>query len=127
MPQLRSPAPRRVSPAPTLLYSKIHTAMAAITFHLNGKPQTVDIAPQMPLLWVLRDTLHLTGTKYGCGIAACGACTVHVDGHPTRACVTPAASIAGKKVTTIEGLSPNVSHPVQRAWIENDVPQCGYC
>jgi aerobic-type carbon monoxide dehydrogenase small subunit (CoxS/CutS family) len=101
--------------------------MAAIAFVLNGKRRTVDVTPQMPLLWVLRDTLQMTGTKYGCGISMCGACTVHVDGHPVRSCVTPISSLAGKSVTTIEGLSANVTHPVQQAWIEEDVPQCGYC
>ena len=101
--------------------------MPAIQFILNGKPQTVDVLPQMPLLWVLRDTLGLTGTKFGCGMALCGACTVHVDGQATRSCVTTAASVTGKRVTTIEGLSPDRSHPVQRAWMEADVPQCGYC
>jgi aerobic-type carbon monoxide dehydrogenase small subunit (CoxS/CutS family) len=101
--------------------------MAAIAFVLNGKRQTVDVTPEMPLLWVLRDTLQMTGTKYGCGIAMCGACTVHVDGHPTRSCVTPVSALARKTVTTIEGLSANVTHPVQRAWMEEDVPQCGYC
>jgi len=101
--------------------------MAAIKFTLNGKSQTVDVVPQMPLLWVLRDTLGLTGTKFGCGMALCGACTVHINGQPIRACVTPISSVAGKTVTTIEGLSANNSHPVQRAWIEEDVPQCGYC
>jgi isoquinoline 1-oxidoreductase subunit alpha len=99
----------------------------AIQFTLNGKPQTVDVNPGMPLLWVLRDTLGMTGTKFGCGISLCGACTVHVDGDATRSCITPISSVAGKKVTTIEGLSPDRSHPVQRAWIEVDVPQCGYC
>jgi isoquinoline 1-oxidoreductase subunit alpha len=99
----------------------------AIQFILNGKPQSVDVNPNMPLLWVLRDTLGMTGTKFGCGVSLCGACTVHVDGDATRSCVTPVSSIAGKKITTIEGLSPNRSHPVQRAWIEVDVPQCGYC
>ena len=99
----------------------------SIQFTLNGKPQTVDVNPNMPLLWVLRDTLGMTGTKFGCGISLCGACTVHIDGDATRSCVTPVSSVAGKKVTTIEGLSPDRSHPVQRAWIEVDVPQCGYC
>jgi aerobic-type carbon monoxide dehydrogenase small subunit (CoxS/CutS family) len=99
----------------------------AIQFILNGKPQTIDTPPAMPLLWVLRDTLGLTGTKFGCGMALCGACTVHLNGQPVRACVTPVGSIAGKKITTIEGLSPDGSHPVQRAWVEADVPQCGYC
>src|SRR5258708_548073 len=99
----------------------------AIQFTLNGKPQSVDVNPNMPLLWVLRDTLGMTGTKFGCGISLCGACTVHIDGDATRSCITPISSVAGKKVTTIEGLSPDRSHPVQRAWIEVDVPQCGYC
>ena len=99
----------------------------AIQFTLNGKAQTVDVNPNMPLLWVLRDTLGMTGTKFGCGISLCGACTVHIDGDATRSCITPISTVAGKKVTTIEGLSPDRSHPVQRAWIEVDVPQCGYC
>jgi len=101
--------------------------MPSVMFVVNGKRETVDVEPEMPLLWVLRDMLHLTGTKYGCGIALCGACTVHVDGHPMRACVTPMSSLQGKSVVTIEGLSPDVTHPVQQAWIEEDVPQCGYC
>ncbi len=99
----------------------------AIQFTLNRKTQNVDVDPQMPLLWVLRDTLNLTGTKFGCGMALCGACTVHINGEATRSCITPVSDVAGKKVTTIEGLSANVSHPVQKAWIELDVPQCGYC
>jgi isoquinoline 1-oxidoreductase alpha subunit len=99
----------------------------AVSFILNGKSQTIDVSPAMPLLWVLRDTLNLTGTKFGCGIAMCGACTVHVNGDATRSCITPISAVAGKKVTTIEGLSAEHSHPVQRAWIEVDVPQCGYC
>ncbi|HEX7013655.1 MAG TPA: (2Fe-2S)-binding protein [Steroidobacteraceae bacterium] len=94
---------------------------------VNGQSQEVDVAGDTPLLWVLRDTLGLTGTKYGCGQALCGACTVHVDGAPMRSCITPVESVAGKSITTIEGLSPDRSHPVQRAWIELDVPQCGYC
>jgi isoquinoline 1-oxidoreductase subunit alpha len=101
--------------------------MAAIKFAVNGKQQTVDVAPQMPLLWVLRDTLGLTGTKFGCGMQLCGACTVHIDGVATRSCGAQISTVAGKSVTTIEGLSPDQSHPVQRAWIEVDVPQCGYC
>jgi aerobic-type carbon monoxide dehydrogenase small subunit (CoxS/CutS family) len=101
--------------------------MASITFVVNGKEETVNVVPQMPLLWVLRDSLNLTGTKFGCGMAQCGACTVHVDGVPVRSCVTAVSSIAGRAVTTIEGLSPDASHPVQRAWVEADVPQCGYC
>ena len=102
--------------------------MAAVKFTLNGKPQSVDVVPQMPLLWVLRDTLGMTGTKFGCGMQLCGACTVHINGQPTRSCGMPISSVAGKNVTTIEGLSADgVSHPVQRAWLEVDVPQCGYC
>jgi len=101
--------------------------MPAIEFTLNGKRQSVDVSPQMPLLWVLRDTLGLTGTKFGCGVQLCGACTVHINGVATRACGTPISTVAGKNVTTIEGLSPDASHAVQRAWIEMDVPQCGYC
>jgi len=99
----------------------------ATTFSVNGKQLTVDVEPEMPLLWVLRDELNLTGTKYGCGIAMCGACTVHVDGQATRSCVTPVSAVAGKKVTTIEGLSKDGSHPVQKAWVQLQVPQCGYC
>ena len=99
----------------------------AIHFTLNGKPTTLDVNPDMPLLWALRDNLNTTGTKFGCGMALCGACTVHINGEATRSCITPVSSLAGKKVTTIEGLSPDHSHPVQKAWIEIDVPQCGYC
>jgi len=99
----------------------------AIKFMLNGKEQDVDVNPQMPLLWVLRDTLGMTGTKFGCGMALCGACTVHVDGIASRSCLLPISAVAGKQITTIEGLSPDVTHPVQLAWLELDVPQCGYC
>ncbi len=99
----------------------------AISFELNGQTKSVDVDAQTPLLWVLRDTLNLTGTKYGCGIAACGACTVHIDGEPARSCVYPVSAVAGKKITTIEGLSQNRAHPVQQAWIAEQVPQCGYC
>src|SRR6266566_4696125 len=98
-----------------------------IEFTLNGKAQRVNVAPNMPLLWVLRDTLGMTGTKFGCGMALCGACTVHINGEAVRSCVTPVSNVAGKQVVTIEGLSEDRSHPVQRAWIELDVPQCGYC
>jgi aerobic-type carbon monoxide dehydrogenase small subunit (CoxS/CutS family) len=98
-----------------------------IQFTLNGKSQTVDVSPDMPLLWVLRDTLSMTGTKFGCGMALCGACTVHINGEATRSCITPVSSVSGKKVTTIEGISTEGSHPVQQAWIAEDVPQCGYC
>ena len=99
----------------------------AITFNLNGKSTTVGSDPQMPLLWVLRDTLQMTGTKFGCGMALCGACTVHINGEAARSCITPISSVSGKNVTTIEGLSADATHPVQRAWMEADVPQCGYC
>ena len=98
-----------------------------IAMTVNGKAVRVDVDPDTPLLWVLRDTLELTGTKYGCGIALCGACTVHLDGEPVRSCTTPVSQAAGKRVLTIEGLSPDTSHPVQRAWIAEAVPQCGYC
>ena len=94
---------------------------------VNGKIVDVEAEPSTPLLWVLRDHLGLTGTKYGCGMAQCGACTVHLAGEAVRSCVTPVSRAAGKAITTIEGLSPNLSHPLQRAWIEIDVPQCGYC
>jgi isoquinoline 1-oxidoreductase alpha subunit len=99
----------------------------AIRFTLNGKAQSADATPQMPLLWYLRDMLGMTGTKFGCGLALCGACTVHINGQATRSCVTPISSLEGKSVTTIEGLSADGNHPVQAAWVEIDVPQCGYC
>jgi aerobic-type carbon monoxide dehydrogenase small subunit (CoxS/CutS family) len=98
-----------------------------VKLNLNGRETQVDADADTPLLWVLRDTLGLTGTKYGCGMALCGACTVHLDGQPLRSCVTPLAAVGARAVTTIEGLSQDRSHPVQRAWIELDVPQCGYC
>lgn len=98
-----------------------------VTVTINGQAHELDVDPAMPVLWVLRDTLGLMGTKYGCGKALCGACTVQVDGTPTRACVTPISAVAGKTITTIEGLSPDGNHPVQRAWIAAEVPQCGYC
>jgi aerobic-type carbon monoxide dehydrogenase small subunit (CoxS/CutS family) len=101
--------------------------MAEIKLTVNGKSQTVNVNPKMPLLWVLRDTLGMTGTKFGCGIAQCGACTVHLNGQAIRSCITPVSNVANKSVTTIEGLSADNSHPVQSAWIELDVPQCGYC
>ncbi|MEO8159596.1 MAG: (2Fe-2S)-binding protein [Betaproteobacteria bacterium] len=97
------------------------------TLNVNGKDVNVNVEDDMPLLWALRDELGLTGTKYGCGIAMCGACTVHVDGQPVRSCVMPTSAVAGKKITTIEGLSPNGTHPVQKAWVKLQVPQCGYC
>jgi isoquinoline 1-oxidoreductase alpha subunit len=98
-----------------------------IALTVNGTARQLDADPDMPLLWALRDLLDLTGTKYGCGIAVCGACTVHVDGVPTRACVTPLSAVAGRSVVTIEGLDATGQHPVQRAWVELQVPQCGYC
>jgi aerobic-type carbon monoxide dehydrogenase small subunit (CoxS/CutS family) len=101
--------------------------MATVKFTLNGKVQTVDVPPAMPLLWVLRDTLGMTGTKFGCWMSLCGACTIHLNGQPLRSCVTPISNVAGKSVTTIEGLSPDRSSPIQQAWIAEDVPQCGYC
>jgi isoquinoline 1-oxidoreductase subunit alpha len=94
---------------------------------VNGVPETLDAPPDMPLLWVIRNVLNLRGTKYSCGIAVCGACTVHINGEAARSCVTPISAVAGKKITTIEGLSTDGSHPVQRAWKDLDVPQCGYC
>lgn len=101
--------------------------MPPISFTVNGKRETVNVTPDTPLLWVLRDTLDLKGTKFGCGIGQCSACTVHIAGEPTRACRTTIATVQGKEVTTIEGLSANGTHPVQRAWMDLDVPQCGYC
>jgi isoquinoline 1-oxidoreductase alpha subunit len=99
----------------------------AVAFTINGKAASVDVANDTPLLWVVREHLKLTGTKYGCGSGLCGACTVHVDGQAARSCQTTMGAVAGKKVTTIEGLSPNSSHPLQKAWIVEQVPQCGYC
>ena len=98
-----------------------------VTFKVNGKARTVDVAPDMPLLWVLRDVLDLKGTKFGCGAAQCGACTVHFNGNPIRSCVTPVSAAQGADITTIEGLSRDGSHPLQQAWQELDVAQCGYC
>ncbi len=99
----------------------------AYSLTINERSHTVDVGPDTPLLWVLRDTLGLTGTKFGCGVAACGACTVHLDGVATRSCSYPVAKVGSAHITTIEGLSPDGSHPVQQAWLEGDVPQCGYC
>ncbi|MGQ2943136.1 MAG: (2Fe-2S)-binding protein [Blastomonas fulva] len=99
----------------------------AITLKINGKSETVDAAPGTPLLWVLRDHLAMTGTKFGCGIAQCGACTVHVDGQPTRACITPHDSLEDAEITTIEGVEGSAADAIRKAWVANDVPQCGYC
>jgi aerobic-type carbon monoxide dehydrogenase small subunit (CoxS/CutS family) len=101
--------------------------MPAFTLTINGEPRRVEADAETPLLWVLRDSLGLTGTKFGCGLGVCGACTVHLDGEAARACMTPASAVGAKRVVTIEGLSRDGSHPVQRAWIEEDVAQCGYC
>ena len=98
-----------------------------VTFELNGQSKTVDAPADMPLLWVLRDLLDMKGTKFGCGVGQCGACTVHINGVPARSCQRPVSAAAGRKITTIEGLSPDGSHPLQKAWVELDVPQCGYC
>jgi isoquinoline 1-oxidoreductase alpha subunit len=101
--------------------------MAQFTLNVNGQKHTVDVDPQMPLLWVIRDFVGLTGTKFGCGMAQCGACTIHLDGNPTRSCVLPVSAVSDKQITTIEGISAQRSHPVQNAWIKEQVPQCGYC
>ena len=101
--------------------------MPNFTFRVNGAEKNADVSPDTPLLWVLRDTLQLTGTKFGCGAGLCGACSVHVNGALTRSCITPVSQVAGKSVTTIEGLGGNGLHPVQQAWMAEDVPQCGYC
>lgn len=101
--------------------------MSEVTLSINGEDRTLDVSPDMPLLWALRDVLNLTGTKYSCGIGTCGTCTVLVNGVPMRSCVMPAIGAAGSEITTIEGLNPEGMHPVQRAWNDEDVPQCGYC
>ena len=98
-----------------------------LSLKVNGKSYQVEVEPETPLLWVLRDAIGLTGTKFGCGMSLCGACSVHVNGQVIRSCVTPVSTVVGKELTTIEGLSPDSTHPVQAAWIEEDVPQCGYC
>ena len=97
------------------------------TLHINGRAVTIEAEDETPLLWIIRDIIGLTGTKFGCGLGQCGACTVHIDGVATRSCITTAQSAAGKKITTIEGLSPDASHPLQKAWVAEQVPQCGYC
>jgi aerobic-type carbon monoxide dehydrogenase small subunit (CoxS/CutS family) len=101
--------------------------MPDFTLQVNGAEKKVNVAANTPLLWVLRDTLQMTGTKFGCGAGLCGACTVHIDGAPIRSCILPMSQAVGKSITTIEGLSPDGQHPLQKAWIEEDVPQCGYC
>jgi isoquinoline 1-oxidoreductase alpha subunit len=101
--------------------------MSKYTLNINGKARAVDVDADTPLLWALRDTLGLVGTKYGCGVGQCGACTVHIDGTPARSCLTPVSSVGNRKITTIEGLDPHATHPLQQAWQELDVPQCGYC
>ncbi len=101
--------------------------MATFNLSVNGKKMDVDVDPATPVLWVLRDHLNLVGTKFGCGVAQCGACTIHLDGKATRSCMTPVSSVGSQQITTIEGLSENGDHPVQQAWLEHDVPQCGYC
>jgi len=101
--------------------------MASFTLKINGEKHQVDVDPTTPILWVLRDHLKLVGTKYGCGIAQCGSCTIHVDGEAVRSCLTPVSLVEDSKITTIEGLSKDGDHPVQKAWLEHDVPQCGYC
>jgi isoquinoline 1-oxidoreductase alpha subunit len=101
--------------------------MAKINLNINGQSNSVDVDPQTPLLWVLRDHLDLVGTKYGCGMAQCGACTVLMDGHAVRSCVMPVSTVGDKAITTIEGISENADHPVQKVWLEHDVAQCGYC
>ena len=98
-----------------------------IELNVNGRVHNVDVDPETPLLWVIREALGMTGTKYGCGVAQCGACSVHIDGEVQRSCSIPVNSVGKAKITTIEGLSPNLAHPVQKAWLEHDVPQCGYC
>lgn len=108
-------------------YELIKTIMAAFTLNINGKSHEVDVAPDTPILWVLRDHLDMVGTKFGCGIAQCGACTVHLDGTAIRSCSLPVSSIGDAKITTIEGLSEKSNHVLQKAWIKHDVPQCGYC
>ena len=100
---------------------------SSLTLRVNGREHAIEVEPDMPLLWVLRDVLGLTGTKYGCGMAQCGACTVHLDGEPIRSCTTPVSQVGGRAITTIEGLSPDGTHALQEAWIAEEVPQCGYC
>lgn len=101
--------------------------MSQFSLNVNGQSRTVDVAPETPLLWVLRDRLDLVGTKFGCGIGQCGACTIHLDGQPARSCLTPVSAVGEQRVTTIEGLAGATLHPLQQAWIDVDVPQCGYC
>src|SRR5579863_1575718 len=124
-------SPRRASASAHCPWQNTNSAWAEehtmLSFKLNGREVTVDADPDTPLLWVVRDHLGLTGTKYGCGIAACGACTLHIDGMAVRSCSFPVSGVGGRSVTTIEGLARDDSHPLQKAWIEHQVPQCGYC
>jgi isoquinoline 1-oxidoreductase alpha subunit len=114
-------------PKISYLQKELITIMASFTLNINGKKQEVDVDPSTPVLWVLRDHLNLVGTKFGCGIAQCGACTVHMDGTATRSCMLTVSMVGNSEITTIEGLSEEGDHPVQKAWLEVDVPQCGYC
>jgi isoquinoline 1-oxidoreductase alpha subunit len=120
---------RRTALSKKFNYSPVinHHSMASYTLNINNQSHTVDVDPQMPLLWVIRDFIGLKGTKFGCGIAQCGACTVLLEGSPIRSCTIPVMAATGRKITTIEGISSDNSHPVQQAWIEEQVPQCGYC
>jgi isoquinoline 1-oxidoreductase alpha subunit len=108
-------------------YRQARLIMSKYTLNINGKPHAVEVEPDTPLLWALRDAAGLVGTKYGCGVGQCGACTVHIDGVPARSCLMPVSTVGSKKITTIEGLDPHAMHPLQQAWQELDVPQCGYC
>jgi isoquinoline 1-oxidoreductase alpha subunit len=108
-------------------YRQARLIMSKYTLNINGKPHAVEVEPDTPLLWALRDAAGLVGTKYGCGVGQCGACTVHIDGAPARSCLMPVSTVGNKKVTTIEGIDPHAMHPLQQAWQELDVPQCGYC